>query len=184
MAAQIKRATVPCSHWSDPPAPPVCVSSCSALQLLILSCIDICPACQIDTFWQSSTCRLFWVFRLVRVDDVAPEHPDDAHHHLPHHRLPPSHSLLNLCILPPNSSRQVQHCQKKVFHNKISRSRFKSIFASTLAPTSDLPSLHYSILGTALLGEAVPDSGALCAHLGASAKETNVEALFQVQFPI
>merc|ERR1719397_2306973 len=45
------------------------------------------------------------------------------------------------------------------------RSRFKSIFASSLAPTSDLPSLHYSILGTA--------------HLGASAKETNVEALFQ-----
>merc|ERR1719447_2770879 len=59
------------------------------------------------------------------------------------------------------------------------RSRFKSIFASSLAPSSDLPSLHYSILGTALLGEAVPDSGSLCAHLGASAKETNVEALFQ-----
>merc|ERR1719494_1686678 len=59
------------------------------------------------------------------------------------------------------------------------RSRFKSIFASSLAPTSDLPTLHYSILGTALLGEAVPDSGTLCAHLGASAKETNVEALFQ-----
>jgi len=59
------------------------------------------------------------------------------------------------------------------------RTRFKAIFTSSLAPTSDLPSLHYSILGTALLGEAVPDSGTLCAHLGASAKETNVEALFQ-----
>merc|ERR550534_1002881 len=59
------------------------------------------------------------------------------------------------------------------------RSRYKSIFASSLTTTSDLPTLHYSILGTSLLGEAVPDSGTLCAHLGASAKETNVEALFQ-----
>ena len=71
-----------------------------------------------------------------------------------------------------------------VHHIVVSRSRFKSIFAASLAPTSDLPSLHYSILGTSLLGEAVPDSGSLCAQLGASAKETNVEALFQVNSPI
>ena len=73
---------------------------------------------------------------------------------------------------------------KKSFDHKLltPRSRFKSIFASSLATTSDLPSLHYSILGTSLLGEAVPDSGSLCAHLGASAKETNVEALFQVGY--
>ena len=64
----------------------------------------------------------------------------------------------------------------------MSRSRYKSIFASSLTTTSDLPTLHYSILGTSLLGEAVPDSGTLCAHLGASAKETNVEALFQVGY--
>ena len=128
LAAQIKRATVPCSHWSDPPAPPVCVSSCIALQLLILSCINICPVCHIDTLWQSSTCRLLWVFRLVRVDDVAPEHPDDAHHHLPHHRLPPSHSLLNLCILPPNSSRQVQHCT--TLSKKFSTTKFPGLGSS------------------------------------------------------
>ena len=68
------------------------------------------------------------------------------------------------------------------YHPTMSRSRYKSIFASSLTTTSDLPTLHYSILGTSLLGEAVPDSGTLCAHLGASAKETNVEALFQVGY--
>lgn len=60
------------------------------------------------------------------------------------------------------------------------RSRFASIFRSSLGDSSpDLASLHYSVLGAGLLGEAVPGSGALCATLGASQGETNVETLYQ-----
>jgi hypothetical protein len=63
-----------------------------------------------------------------------------------------------------------------------SRSRFAAIFRSSLAGSSpDLASLHYSVLGAGLLGEAVASSGALCATLGASQGETNVETLYQVR---
>ena len=36
LAAQIKGATVPRSHWLDPPAPPVCVSSCFTVSAPVL----------------------------------------------------------------------------------------------------------------------------------------------------
>jgi len=59
------------------------------------------------------------------------------------------------------------------------KARYKGIFTSSLSASSDLPSLHYSVLGTQLLGEKVADAPALCKHLAASSGETSVEALFQ-----
>ena len=60
-----------------------------------------------------------------------------------------------------------------------SRSRFASLLSSSLAPSSDLASLHYSILGSSLLGEKVPAPGPLCAQLAASQGATSVETLYQ-----
>ena len=60
------------------------------------------------------------------------------------------------------------------------RSRFASLLSSSLAPSSDLASLHYSILGSSLLGEKVPAPGPLCAQLAASQGATSVETLYQV----
>jgi len=59
------------------------------------------------------------------------------------------------------------------------RARYTAIFTSSLSASSDLPSLHYSVLGAQLLGEKVSDTPALCKHLAASSGETSVEALFQ-----
>jgi oligosaccharyltransferase complex subunit delta (ribophorin II) len=59
------------------------------------------------------------------------------------------------------------------------RARFSTIFSASLTSTSDTASLHYAILGSSLLGDAVPNTGALCAQLGGSSAETNVETLFQ-----
>lgn len=59
------------------------------------------------------------------------------------------------------------------------RSRYSSIFSGLLNTNSDTASIHYAILGSSLLGDAIPNSGQLCAHLGGSSGETSAEILFQ-----
>jgi len=74
----------------------------------------------------------------------------------------------------------LSHCLSVSSHLTPSdRARFSSIFSSSLSTSSDTASLHYAILGSSLLGDAVTDTGSLCAHLGGSAGEANLETLFQ-----
>jgi len=58
------------------------------------------------------------------------------------------------------------------------RERLGSLFAPSLAPSSDLASLHYSVLGSQLLGFPVQDTTALCAHLATLASSSHLESLY------
>jgi len=56
------------------------------------------------------------------------------------------------------------------------KARLTSVFTSSLS--GDTASLHYSLLGLQLLGEAVPNSADLCSSLSPLSNDVNVETLF------
>merc|ERR1711892_547803 len=56
------------------------------------------------------------------------------------------------------------------------KDRLTSVFTSSLS--GDTASLHYSLLGLQLLGEAVPNSADLCSSLSPLSNDVNVETLF------
>lgn len=60
------------------------------------------------------------------------------------------------------------------------KDRLNSLFTSHLStPSSDLAILHYSILGSSLLGETAPNTGDLCSVLANYNNEVNVETVYQ-----
>jgi len=79
---------------------------------------------------------------------------------------------LLLCLLLPLSS----------FSSHLTssdKSRLANLFSSNLQPSADLPGLHYSILGSLLLGSNVDNSAELCGALAKHNNEVNVEILYQ-----
>jgi len=59
------------------------------------------------------------------------------------------------------------------------KSRLANLFSSNLQPSADLASLHYSVLGSLLLGQSLDNSAELCAALANNNNEVNVEILYQ-----
>lgn len=58
------------------------------------------------------------------------------------------------------------------------RARLTSLFSAHLSPSTEVSSLHYSILGALLLGEGIPDAADLCSTLSGLSDEASVETLF------